>query len=189
MPVMNGFQVMSALRKDKLTKSIPVLMLTVNKDKATVIEAMRHGAIDYIVKPYNVDRLNMKIKSAINYSGYKKQETMDVFIEITRFGEIAVITMKGGIREKGFQNDLKTLCNSFFMKQIYGKICVFDIKAMDDFNDDEDVKEFVRIISIFSHSNIKVVTGKHYGTIVSSSDLDEIVELFLSFGDLELSLR
>lgn len=187
MPIMDGFQVMSSLRKDKLTKSIPVLMLTVNKDRETVVEAMRHGAVDYIVKPYNIDKLVMKIKSAIRYSDSKKQQNTDVFIEVTRKGEIAVVTMKGGIREKGFQNDLKTVFNPFFMKQISGKVCIFDIKSMNDF-DYDDVEELVRIISLFPESNIKIVTGKHYGTIVSSSDIDERVELFLSMGDMELAL-
>ena len=188
MPIMNGFQVMSVLRRDKLTRDIPVLMFTVSKDKETVIEAMRYGAVDYIVKPYNVDKLNMKIQAAINYGGNRRQQNMDVFIDITRMGEIAVITMRGGIRDKGFQNDLKTVFNTFFMKQVHGRTCIFDIKAMNDFSDD-DVSELESLLSLFRDSKIKIVTGKHYGTIVSSSNLDEKAELFLSFGDLELAIR
>lgn len=187
MPVMSGFEVMSALRKEKATRNIPVIVLTVSKDRETVVDAMRRGAIDYIAKPYNIDKLNMKIRAAINYGGNKKQQNTDVFIEITRKGEIAVITMNGAVRDKGFQNDVKTVFNPFFMKQVHGKMCIFDIRGMNDFTDD-DVAEFAKILSIFGDSKIKVVTGKHYGTIVSSSDLDEKVELFLSFGDLELAL-
>ncbi|HOP64823.1 MAG TPA: response regulator [Spirochaetota bacterium] len=187
MPVMTGFEVMSSLRREKSTKDIPVIMLTVSKERESVIEAMRHGAVDYMVKPYSIDKLVLKIKSAISYGGDKKQQNMDVFIEITRKGEIAVITMKGGIREKGFQNDVRTVFNPFFMKQVHGKTCIFDIKEMNDFTD-EDIRELERIVSMFPESKVKVVTGKHYGTIVGGSDLDEKVELFLSFGDLELAL-
>lgn len=188
MPVMGGFEVMSALRREKQTKGVPVIMLTVSKEKETVVEAMRHGAIDYIVKPYNVDKLNLKIKAAINYGGARKQQNTDVFIEITRKGEMAVITMTGGIRDKGVQNDVKTVFNQFFMKQVHGKPVIFDIKGMNDFNGD-DVKELVKILSMFADSKIMIVTGKHYGTIVSSSDLEDSVELFLSYGDLELALN
>ncbi len=188
MPVMGGFEVMSALRREKQTKGVPVIMLTVNKDKETVVEAMRHGAIDYIVKPYNVDKLNLKIKAAINYGGAKKQQNTDVFIEITRKGEMGVITMTGGIRDKGVQNDVKTVFNQFFMKQVHGKPVILDIKGMNDFNGD-DVKELIRILAMFADSKIMIVTGKHYGTIVSSSDLEDSVELFLSYGDLELALN
>lgn len=188
MPDMNGFEVMHALRKDKLTKGIPVVILTINKDKETVIESMKSGAVDYIVKPYNPDKLNLKIRSAINHSGNRKQQNTDVLVEIAHKGEMVVIIMRGGIREKELQNDFKIISNAFFMKQIHGKTCIFDIKEMKDFNDD-DVREFVRMLSLFYESKIKVVTGKHYGQIVSSVDLDEKVELFLSFGDLELAMN
>jgi len=165
-----------------------VIMLTVSKEREAVIEAMRHGAIDYIVKPYNVDKLNLKIRAAINYGGARKQQNTEVFIEITRKGEMAVITMTGGIRDKGFQNDVKTVFNTFFMKQVHGKPVIFDIKGMNDFKDD-DVTELTKILSMFADSKIMIVTGKHYGTIVSSSDLEDSVELFLSYGDLELALN
>jgi len=84
--------------------------------------------------------------------------------------------------------DLKTLFNTFFIRQVQGKICIFDIKEMKDFNDD-DVREFMRILSMFTGSKIKVVTGKHYGQIVSSSGIDERVELYLSSGDLDLVMN
>jgi hypothetical protein len=74
------------------------------------------------------------------------------------------------------------------MKQVQGKPVIFDIKGMNDFNDD-DIKELTKILSMFADSRILIVTGKHYGTIVSSSDLEDSVELFLSFGDLELALN
>jgi CheY-like chemotaxis protein len=187
MPLMNGFEVMKALRKEKLTKEVPVVIFTVEKDKETVIDALRSGAIDYIIKPYNPEKLKIKIKSAINYGINRKLHKLDEFIEISHKGEMVLITMRGGIRENGFQNALTTLFNAFFIKQINGKICIFDIKEMNDF-DNDDVREFVRIVLMFSGGKIKIVTGKHYGEIVSSADIDEKVELFLSFGDLDQAM-
>jgi len=188
MPDMNGFEVMKALKKDKLTSEIPVVILTINKDKESVIDAMRYGVFDYIVKPYDPDKLGIKIKSAINHGANIKNRNTDEYIEIKHKGENASITMRGGIREKEFQDDLKTLFNTFFIRQVQGKICIFDIKEMKDFNDD-DVREFMRILSMFTGSKIKVVTGKHYGQIVSSSGIDERVELYLSSGDLDLVMN
>lgn len=188
MPVMDGFEVLAALRRDKTTRDIPVIMLTSNKEKETVVEAMRHGVVDYIVKPHNPDKLNLKIRAAINYGGMKKQQNMDIFIEISRKAEMAVIMMRGSITEKGFQNDVKTVFNSFFMKQIHGKICIFDIRNVSEMTD-QDTEEFVRITNMFSNSKKKIVAGRHYGTIVASTNLEELSELFLSFGDLELSMN
>ncbi len=65
---------------------------------------------------------------------------------------------------------------------------LFLILNMNDFKDD-DVTELTKILSMFADSKIMIVTGKHYGTIVSSSDLEDSVELFLSYGDLELALN
>ncbi len=188
MPDMNGFEVMKILRKDKLTKEIPVVILTVNKDKETVVDAMRSGAIDYVVKPYNLDKLNMKIKSAITHGINRKQRNIEALIEIAHKGESALIILRGGIRDDEFRNAFKTMFTPFFMKTIQGRICIFDIKEMKDFNDD-DVKEFMKVLSLFSASKIKVVTGKQYGQIVSSFDIDDNVELFLSFGDLDVAMN
>ena len=188
MPVMDGFEVLGALRRDKTTRDIPVIMLTSNKEKDTVVEAMRHGVVDYIVKPYNPDKLNLKIKAAINYGGMKRQQNMEVFIEISRKGDMSVIMMQGSISEKGFQNDVKTVFNSFFMKQIHGKISIFDIRNVNEMKD-EDIEEFVKIINMFSETKKKIVAGRHYGAIVASTNLEEQADLFLSFGDLELAMN
>jgi CheY-like chemotaxis protein len=188
MPVMDGFEVLGALRRDKTTRDIPVIMLTSNKEKDTVVEAMRHGVIDYIVKPYNPDKLNLKIRAAINYGGMKRQQNMDVFIEISRKGDMSVIMMRGSIAEKGFQSDVKTVFNSFFMKQINDKVCIFDIRNVNEMKD-EDIEEFVKIINMFSGTKKKIVARRHYGAIVASTNLEELAELFLSFGDLELAMN
>lgn len=187
MPLMNGFEVMNAMRRDKLTKEVPILVLTVNRDKETAINAIKSGAIDYIIKPYNPNMLSVKIKSAIHYGINRKLQHMDELIEISRKGEMVLITMRGAIRDKAFQDSMKTLFNSFFIKNAHGKICIFDIREINNISDD-DVQEFVKILSLFNGAKIKIVTGKHYGEIVSSTDINEQVELFLSFGDLDHAL-
>lgn len=188
MPVMDGISVLSALRKDKSTKDIPVIMLTSNKEKETVVDAMRHGVVDYIVKPYNVDRLGTKIQAAIKHGVNRKHDNGSVFIEISHRADMVVIIMKGNITDRGFQNDVRTVFNSFFLKQVHGKVSVFDIRSLDELTG-EGIKELMVILSLFSGSKIKIVTGKHYGELVSMADMEERAELFLSFGDLELSVK
>jgi CheY-like chemotaxis protein len=188
MPIMDGFEVLGLLKKDKTTRDIPVIMLTSDKVKDTVIDAMRHGIVDYIVKPYVPEKLNLKIKAAIQYGGMKKQQNTDIFIEISRKGEMSVIMMRGSVSEKGFQNDVKTVFNSFFMKQTHGKTCIFDIRNVNEMSKN-DVADFSRMVGLFSGSVVKIVAGRHYGTIVAGTDLEESAELFLSFGDLELAMN
>lgn len=188
MPVMDGFAVLSTLRKDKITKDIPVIMLTSNKEKKTVVEAMRHGVVDYIVKPYNADKLNLKINAAINYSSHKKSHNYDDFIELNRKGDITVVIMRGSFGDKGFQSDARTVFNPFLLKQMAGKTCIFDMRSVTELSD-EDLGRLADMVKLFSISKLKIVAGRHYGAIVAKTELEEQAELFLSFGDLELALN
>ncbi|HQO41266.1 MAG TPA: hypothetical protein PK986_12415, partial [Spirochaetota bacterium] len=76
----------------------------------------------------------------------------------------------------------------FFIKSTRGKICIFDIRETENISDD-DVQKIVKILSLFSEAKIKIVAGRHYGEIVSSADINEDVELFLSYGDLDQALN
>jgi len=88
--------------------------------------------------------------------------------------------------------------NRFTEKISHLNFSPIEIKTGDEIEDlsssinemsDKDVEEFVRITGMFSESVIKIVAGRHYGAIVSATDLEEKAELFLSFGDLELSMN
>jgi PleD family two-component response regulator len=50
MPQMNGFETLDVLRFDEETKKIPVVMLTNLSDKHYEDEALRRGAVKYVVK-------------------------------------------------------------------------------------------------------------------------------------------
>lgn len=188
MPGMDGMQVLSVLRKDKSTKDIPVMMLTSDKGKDSVIDAMRHGVVDYIVKPYNPENLNKKIKSVIGLRSTGQSNNYDDLIEVSRKGDMALINMRGILSSKEFQNDVRTVFNAFFLKQIKGKKCIFDIRAVSDMTD-SDLKFLKTYAQIFKDTELFIVAGKHYGTIVGGSDIEETIVLFLSFGDLELALN
>ena len=53
MPGKSGTQVLEDLGKHADTKSIPVIMLTVQSDRRTVGQALSRGATDYMLKPVN----------------------------------------------------------------------------------------------------------------------------------------
>jgi len=50
MPKMNGLEVLDALKKTPNTKGIPVIMLTNMAGKHDVEEALKRGAVKYIIK-------------------------------------------------------------------------------------------------------------------------------------------
>lgn len=52
MPDLNGFEVLSRLKKSTMTADIPVIFITGIPDSATEEEGLSSGAVDYIIKPF-----------------------------------------------------------------------------------------------------------------------------------------
>ena len=65
MPGMDGLQVLSELKHDDATKSIPVFMLTAKSMMAEVGRALYEGADDYITKPFDVIELGQILKEKL----------------------------------------------------------------------------------------------------------------------------
>jgi diguanylate cyclase (GGDEF)-like protein/PAS domain S-box-containing protein len=53
MPGMSGYDVLSALRVDPKTASVPIIMVTAAQDSDSLVEALGLGANDYLTKPIN----------------------------------------------------------------------------------------------------------------------------------------
>ncbi|MBF0118815.1 MAG: response regulator [Desulfobacterales bacterium] len=66
MPVMNGYDFLVTIKKDKRFRSIPVIMLTQVSQKEKMISAIKAGAKQYITKPFTNEDLIIKIMQALN---------------------------------------------------------------------------------------------------------------------------
>jgi two-component system, LuxR family, response regulator FixJ len=62
MPMMSGLELQSALKD--LHVNAPLIFMTAHGDVALAVEAMRHGASDFIEKPFEPDRLLSAIHAA-----------------------------------------------------------------------------------------------------------------------------
>jgi putative nucleotidyltransferase with HDIG domain len=65
MPEMDGLQLLSWLRTHD--RDIPVIMVTAMHDVSTALEAMRRGAYDYILKPFERDQLLMGVRRGLEH--------------------------------------------------------------------------------------------------------------------------
>ena len=61
MPNMNGFDLLSAIKKDDSLKHLPVLMVTAEARKEDIVRAAQDGAAGYIVKPFTKATLEDKV--------------------------------------------------------------------------------------------------------------------------------
>ena len=65
MPKVDGFEVLSQLKKDIKLKEIPVIMLTARGQKLDKDKGRELGAQDYIVKPFSPSHLLYKIEEVL----------------------------------------------------------------------------------------------------------------------------
>ena len=63
MPNMTGLEFLKAVRADAGLKGIAFIMVTSEADKEKIMEAVKAGVNQYIVKPFNAIQLEEKIKA------------------------------------------------------------------------------------------------------------------------------
>ena len=61
MPGMDGFETCLQMRQFDSLQKIPIIMVTVESDEASVKKAIRAGATDYVLKPVNFEDLVKKL--------------------------------------------------------------------------------------------------------------------------------
>jgi len=62
MPVMQGIELLRAIRADPELKHLPFLMVTAEAQKENIIEAVQAGVSNYVVKPFTAEALQEKLE-------------------------------------------------------------------------------------------------------------------------------
>ena len=65
MPVMDGFELLQKLKADDRFKGIPVIMVSTEGERGRVIDAIRVGAKNYVIKPFTQEELAGKILESL----------------------------------------------------------------------------------------------------------------------------
>ena len=66
MPKMTGLELLKKVRQDDELKSIPFIMVTAEGQKENIIEAVKAGVSNYIVKPFTPETLSEKLEKVFN---------------------------------------------------------------------------------------------------------------------------
>jgi two-component system chemotaxis response regulator CheY len=69
MPVMDGLDLLKAIRQDASLSHLPVLMVTAEAKRENIIAAAHAGADGYIVKPFNAATLKEKMDKILTKRG------------------------------------------------------------------------------------------------------------------------
>jgi len=68
MPKMDGWEVLKLLKADLQTKEIPVAIFSVRTDIKDKIFGLQRGAVDFISKPFQYERLTDRIEKILAHS-------------------------------------------------------------------------------------------------------------------------
>ena len=66
MPKMTGIELLKAVRNDENLKSVKFIMVTAESQKENVIEAIKLGVNQYVVKPFTPEVLREKLEKVLN---------------------------------------------------------------------------------------------------------------------------
>ncbi len=61
MPNMDGLELLKAVRSDRNLKKIPFIIMTLDGKKGALIEAVKAGLDDYLIKPVTANALSKKL--------------------------------------------------------------------------------------------------------------------------------
>ena len=75
LPDMNGYEVSKVMRTTTRTSQIPIIFLTEKDERSDRIAGLELGADDYITKPFDIEELKLRVRTAINT--YKRHNMTD----------------------------------------------------------------------------------------------------------------
>ena len=132
MPNMDGWDTLKAIRNNKKTQYIPVIMITAVSEDQKVVSGLKIGADDYIVKPFILPNLLAIVEAVLRRSKWqqeaqpKVEKTLNKDVNIDALTpkekEVLALVAKGAsnqeIADKLFVRDVtvKTHLNSIFKK-------------------------------------------------------------------------
>ena len=127
MPNMDGWDTLKAIRKNKKTEHIPVIMITAVSEDQKVVSGLKIGADDYIVKPFILPNLLARIEAVLRRSNWRKENSPKTEKQLNPDANIEALTPK----EKEV---LSYVAKGASNQEIADKLCVRDVTVKTHLN-------------------------------------------------------
>ncbi|MFA7062189.1 MAG: response regulator transcription factor [Pedobacter sp.] len=103
LPGMLGTEVCKALRKNQRTAQIPIIMITAKGDEIDRVVGFEVGADDYIVKPFSMREVALRIKAVMRRFEHEAKQSITIIITID---DIMIDTHRHAVKSAGLDIDL-----------------------------------------------------------------------------------
>jgi len=110
MPGLSGLEVCRALRGDKTTESIPIIMVTARAEETDRIVGLDIGADDYLAKPFSPNELVARVRALFRRA--KRTETPPAMLT---FGPIVMDLARHTVADRG--HEVKLTAKEFLLLQ------------------------------------------------------------------------
>ena len=127
MPNMDGWDTLKAIRKNKKTEHIPVIMITAVSEDQKVVSGLKIGADDYIVKPFILPNLLARIEAVLRRVKWQKEAQPKAEKTLNKDVNIDALTPK----EKEV---LSYVAKGASNQEIADKLCVRDVTVKTHLN-------------------------------------------------------
>jgi signal transduction histidine kinase/DNA-binding response OmpR family regulator/streptogramin lyase len=140
MPKMDGYQLTRLLKTDERTNHIPVIILTAKSAPRNKLDGLETGADDYLVKPFDLNELKIRIHNLINI----RKTLQEKYSGMPRKKEIPENRKLNEISEK-------------FMSKVHE---VIHMHMAEEAFSIEDFGKEVGMGRVQLHRKLKAITGK-----------------------------
>ncbi len=110
LPGMSGLEVCRALRADRATAAVPVIMLTARGEEADRVIGLEIGADDYVAKPFSPNELVARIRALVRRSRRHEPDTATL-----QFGPIVMDLSRHTVSSDG--QDVRLTAKEFMLLQ------------------------------------------------------------------------
>jgi two-component system alkaline phosphatase synthesis response regulator PhoP len=112
LPGMSGFEVCKALRAERTTAHLPLLMLTARTEEADRVKGLELGADDYISKPFSPNELVARVRAVV-----RRARRAEPAAQVLRLGPIEVDLSKHTVSNDGVE--VKLTAKEFLLLQFF----------------------------------------------------------------------
>ena len=110
LPGLSGLEICRALRGDKSTEAIPIIMVTARTDERDRILGLDIGADDYLAKPFSPNELVARVRALM-----RRSKRADVSPATLMFGPIVMDLSRHTVEDGG--RDVKLTAKEFLLLQ------------------------------------------------------------------------
>lgn len=95
LPGQSGLELARRLRRDELTRDVPIIMLTARGEEQERVRGLATGADDYVVKPFSVPELMARVRAIL------RRSKPELIASVLNAGEIELDRETHRVRRRG----------------------------------------------------------------------------------------